>query len=202
MRLYLIRHAVTAETGKRLSSADPSIRLSPDGEAMAADLAEHLTAVDLAAVYTSPVERCRQTVAPLAVLRGLRLRKVEAFVEADYGTWLGRPLRSVFKLKAWGRLMGSPARFRFPEGETLSEVQWRAVAAVERLAESHRGESVAMGSHADVIRVILANYLGMPLDLIHRINVLPASVSIVDLAPSGAVAVPVVNHVVDPGRWR
>lgn len=202
MRLYLIRHAVTAETGKRLSSADPSIQLSSDGEAMAADLAEHLTAVDLAAVYTSPVERCRQTVAPLAVQRGLRPRKIGAFAEADYGTWLGRPLRSVFKLKAWGRLMASPARFRFPEGETLSEVQWRAVAAVERLAESHRGESVAMGSHADVIRVILANYLGMPLDLIHRINVLPASVSIVDLAPSGAVAVPVVNHVVDPGRWR
>jgi probable phosphoglycerate mutase len=169
---------------------------------MALDLAQHLAGVDLAAAYSSPIERCRQTVAPLAKARGLRLRQVPDFAEADYGKWLGRPLRSVSKLKAWGRLMASPARFRFPEGETLSEVQWRAVAAVERLATTHAGESVAVGSHADVIRVILANYLGTPLDLIHRMNVLPASVSIVDLAASGAVGVPVVNHVSDPGRWR
>ena len=98
--------------------------------------------------------------------------------------------------------MASPARFRFPEGETLSEVQWRAVAAIERLADQHRDEAVAVGSHADVIRVIVAHYLGMPLDLIHRINLLPASVSIVDLFPSGHVGVPVVNHVPDPGSWR
>ena len=161
MRLHLIRHVVTAETGKRLSSADPGIRLSPKGEAMALGLADHLAGVGIAAVYSSPIERCRQTVAPLT----------------------------------------SPARFRFPDGETLSEVQWRAVAAVEQLATTHASESVAVGSHADVIRVILANYLGTPLDLIHRINVLPASVSIVDLSPSGEVAVPVVNHVSDPGRW-
>ncbi len=122
-------------------------------------------------------------------------------MEADYGTWLGRPLRSAYKLKAWGQLMASPARFRFPEGETLSEVQWRAVAAVERLATLHRDKAVAVGSHADVIRVVLAYYLGMPLDLIHRVNVLPASVSIVDLHTSGHVGVPVVNHVLDPGRW-
>ena len=202
MRLYLIRHAVTAETGKRLSSADPDIRLSSAGESMVAQLVEHLAVVELAAVYSSPVERCRQTVTPLATQRGLRTRTVKDLVEADYGTWLGRPLRSVFKLKAWDRLMSSPARFRFPEGETLSEVQRRAVAAVERLADQHRGQSIAVGSHADVIRVILANYLGMPLDLIHRINVQPASVSIVDLAESGEVHVPVVNHVADPGTWR
>jgi probable phosphoglycerate mutase len=202
MRLYLIRHAVTAETGKRLSSADPGIRLSSAGESMVAQLVEHLAAVEMAAVYSSPVERCRQTVTPLATQRGLRTRIVKDLVEADYGTWLGRPLRSVFKLKAWDRLMSSPARFRFPEGETLSEVQWRAVAAVERLAEQHRGQSIAVGSHADVIRVILANYLGMPLDLIHRINVQPASVSIVDLAELGEVHVPVVNYVADPGTWR
>ena len=201
MRLHLIRHAVTAETGKRLSSADPGIRLSPEGEAMALGLADHLAGVGIAAVYSSPIERCRQTVAPLARAHGLRLRQMSDFAEADYGKWLGRPLRSVSKLEAWGRLMTSPARFRFPDGETLSEVQWRAVAAVEQLATTHASESVAVGSHADVIRVILANYLGTPLDLIHRINVLPASVSIVDLSPSGEVAVPVVNHVSDPGRW-
>ena len=201
MRFYLIRHAVTAETGKRLSSADPAIPLSQEGEAMAQELAERLSALKLAAVYSSPTARCRQTVAPLAASRGLRVRTVKDLEEADYGTWLGRPLRSAYRLKAWGRLMASPARFRFPEGETLREVQFRAVAAVERLAQQHKDEAVAVGSHADVIRVILASYLGSPLDLIHRINVSPASVSVVDLHEAGHVAVPVVNQVLDPRRW-
>lgn len=201
MRLYLIRHAVTAETGKRLSSADPAIPLSPEGTAMAKELAGQLSSLKLAAVYSSPITRCRQTVAPLAASRGLRVRTVKDLEEADYGTWLGRPLRSAYRLKAWGRLMASPARFRFPEGETLREVQSRAVAVVERLAQQHKHEAIAVGSHADVIRVILANYLGSPLDLIHRINVSPASVSIVDLYEAGHVAVPVINQSIDPGRW-
>jgi broad specificity phosphatase PhoE len=202
MRLHLIRHAVTAETGKRLSSKDPAIPLSAAGRQMARVLAEHLATVEFQAIYTSPMARCRQTVAPLATERGIRIRIDKSFVEADYGKWLGRPLPSVFKLKAWGSLMAAPSRFRFPDGDTLREVQSRAVAAVERLADKHQGESVAVGSHADVIRVILAQYLGTPLDLIHRINVLPASVSIVELHPAGHVLVPVVNHVVDPGMWR
>ncbi len=202
MRLYLIRHAVTAETGKRLSSADPAIPLSPEGEAMAKQLADQMSSLDLAAVYSSPTTRCRQTVAPLATGRGLRVRTVKDFEEADYGTWLGRPLRSAYKLKAWGRLMASPARFRFPEGETLREVQARSVAAVERLADKHKAEAIAVGSHADVIRVILANYLGSPLDLIHRINVSPASVSVVDLHEAGHVAVPVINQTFSAGSWQ
>jgi probable phosphoglycerate mutase len=202
MRLHLIRHAVTAETGKRLSSADPDISLSPEGATMAEELADQLSSLRLTAVYSSPIARCRQTVAPLAASRSLRVQTVKDLEEADYGTWLGRPLRSAYKLKAWSRLMASPARFRFPEGETLREVQARAVAAIELLAQQHRNEAIAVGSHADVIRVILANYLGSPLDLIHRINVAPASLSIVELHEAGHVGVPVVNHTFHPGGWR
>jgi probable phosphoglycerate mutase len=202
MRLYLIRHAVTAETGRKLSSKDPKIPLSAAGQQMAAALAEHLSSVELQAIYTSPMTRCRQTIAPLAAARGIPIRSDKAFVEADYGTWLGRPLASVFKLKAWSNLMATPSRFRFPEGDTLREVQQRAVAAVERLAETHQGQPVAVGSHADIIRGILAHYLGSPLDLIHRINISPASVSIVELHKSGQVLVPVMNHVADVGSWR
>ncbi len=194
MRLYLIRHAVTAETGKRLSSSDPSIPLTAEGEKMAGAVAARLESVPLRAVYSSPMARCKQTVAPLAKARKLRVEMEKDFVEADYGKWLGRPLRSAYKLKAWQQLMSAPAHFRFPDGETLSEVQWRTVAAVARLADRHPKESVAVGSHADVIRVILAHYLGMPLDLIHRLSVAPASVSIVDIWPNGRVAVPVVNQ--------
>ena len=169
---------------------------------MAVVIASHLAPLQLAAIYTSPMERCRETASAIARGRSIRPRTEKAFIEADYGSWSGRSLRSLYRLKAWGRLMSSASRFRFPEGETLGEVQHRAVAAVERLGDRHRGEAVAVASHSDVIRAILAHYLGMPLDLIHRIDVLPASVSIVDLHESGAVRVPVVNHVVDPGRWR
>ena len=109
MRLYLIRHAVTAETGMRLSSADPAIPLSPEGAALAEELAQHLSKLTLAAVYSSPTTRCRQTVGPLAASRGLRVRTVKDLEEADYGTWLGRPLRSAYRLKAWSRLMARGA---------------------------------------------------------------------------------------------
>ena len=201
MRLYLIRHAVTAETGHRLSGRIPDIHLSPEGREMARGAAEHLSSVAFEAIYSSPIERCRETATAIAAGRRLRPRVDKAFIEADYGRWSGRTLKSLYRLKAWQSLMASASRFRFPEGETLGEVQYRAVEGVERLTTRHRG-SIAITSHSDVIRVILANYLGMPLDLIHRIDVLPASVSIVDLYPSGPVRVPVVNHVADAGRWR
>jgi probable phosphoglycerate mutase len=202
MRLYLIRHAVTAETGRKLSGRIAGIPLSPEGKEMATALAEHLSSVSFKAIYTSPIERCRETAGALAAGRPTRPKIDRAFIEADYGKWSGRPLKSLYKLKAWGDLMASASRFRFPEGETLEEVQRRAVAGVELLAAEHRGSAVALASHADVIRTILAHYLGTPLDLIHRLDVLPASVSIVDLYPSGAVRVPLINHVADPGRWR
>lgn len=202
MRLYLIRHAVTPETGKRLSGRISGISLSPEGQTMADDLGQHLASVPFAAIYTSPIERCQETATAIAAGRQIRPRINKAFIEADYGTWSGRTLKSLYQLKAWRSLMISASRFRFPEGETLHEVQHRAVAGVEALAQEHKKSAIAVASHADVIRVILAHYLGSPLDLVHRLDVLPASVSIVDLDPSGPVRVPVINHVAEPGRWR
>lgn len=168
---------------------------------MAATAAEFLATTKFEAIYTSPIERCDETAAAIASGRSLRPKHDRAFIEANYGRWSGRTLESLYKLKAWQSLMAAASRFRFPDGETLGEVQSRAVAGVERLASKHRG-NVAVASHADVIRAILVHYLGAPLDLIHRIDVLPASVSIIELSSSGPVRVPVVNHVADPGRWR
>jgi broad specificity phosphatase PhoE len=202
MRLYLIRHAVTPETGKRLSSLDPDISLSAAGQAMAKELGKHLSPIQFDAIYSSPVQRCRETASAVATGRKLRVRSDKAFTEADFGTWLGRPLRSLYKLKAWQELMTSASRFRFPEGETLEEVQRRSVAGVERLAVQHKNSTIAVATHADVIRVVLAHYLGMPLDLVHRLDAGPASVSVIDLHPSGPVQVPMMNHMGDPGRWR
>lgn len=161
---------------------------------MAENLAAALQRLRPAAVVTSPIERCKETAHIVAGRLGQRVRTQRAFIEADYGTWTGRTLRSLRRLKAWDRLMASAGRFRFPEGETLHEVQQRSVAAVERLNAAHSRGTVIVVSHADVIRCILAHYLGMGIDLVHRIHVAPASVSVVMLGPDGPPMVPVVNQ--------
>lgn len=194
MRLLLLRHAVTGETGQRLTGRLPDVHLSDDGVRMAESLADRLSEASLAGVYSSPIERCRETAQIVARPQGRRVAIRKAFIEADYGAWSGRTLASLRRLKAWGDLMAEPARFRFPDGETLQEVQTRAVAGVQALVDGHRPRDVvAVCSHADVIRVILAHYLGMPIDLVHRLDVRPASISTVVIERNGRVAVPVIN---------
>lgn len=194
MQILLLRHAVTAETGRILSGRLPGIHLSDDGIAMAEQLGDSLSAVDIAAVYSSPVERCRETASIVAAPHDTRVRIRKGFVEADYGAWSGRTLASLRRLKAWQHLMAEPVRFRFPDGETLHEVQFRAVRAVQEIVDTHhRNDVVAVCSHSDVIRVVLAHHLGMPLDLVHRLDVRPASISVLHLDRNGRVAVPVVN---------
>lgn len=202
MRCYLVRHAVTGETGARLSGRAAGIALSGEGRAMAGRLADHLAPVRLAAIYTSPIQRCRETAAFLAAPHGLDPVRDPRFTEVDYGAWTGRPLKSLYRLKAWQRLMAAPSRFAFPDGETLREAQQRAVDGVEEVAARHRNQAAAVVAHSDVIRVVLAHYLGMPLDALHRLDVAPASVSALDLGADGSVRVPIVNYVPDPREWR
>jgi probable phosphoglycerate mutase len=147
------------------------------------------------ALVTSPLERCRET----AEIVGGALHRTavvdEAYIEADYGSWSGRRLSSLRRLKGWSSLMAGASRFRFPQGETLDEVRIRAVGATEGLAGSLPAGAVAIVvSHADVIRVLLAHYLGMSLDLVHRLRVAPASVSVVELPSQGTPLVSVVNQ--------
>ena len=195
MRLHLIRHAVTAETGVTLSGRLPGIPLSAEGRDMAKRAVHALDDVRPSLLVTSPIERCRETASIFGAQWGLKSAVDRGFVESDYGAWSGRKLSSLYRLKAWSRLMSSASRFRFPDGETLEEVQRRAVAATERIgATSRKDASVVVVSHADVIRAILTHYLGMPLDLIHRLDVRPASVSIIDLVADSPPRVVVVNQ--------
>lgn len=194
MRILLVRHAVTAETGTVLTGRLPDVHLSEAGIEMAEQLGAALASMHVAAVYSSPIERCRETATIVARRHGLRVRSRKGFVEADYGSWSGRTLKSLYRLKAWQELMSEPARFRFPGGETLREVQHRAVSAVQELVADHRpADTVVVCSHSDVIRVVLAHYLGMPLDLVHRLDVRPTSISVVQVTRNGRVAVPAVN---------
>ncbi len=169
---------------------------------MARSLGDRIASVRVDAIYTSPVQRCRETAKIVATNWGLRPVPYRSFSEVDYGSWTGRKLSSLRRTKQWRELFASAARFRFPGGETLGEAQARAVAAAEGLAERHPDQTVAVVSHSDVIRAMLVHYLGMPLDLIHRLDVLPASASVIDLPSGGAPRVPVVNDSGNPAAWR
>lgn len=179
--LLLIRHAVTDVTGKRLSGRTPGIHLSSDGREQAEALAERLSTVPIAAIYSSPLERCAETAEPIAKRKRLTVQLLPQLEEVAYGRWTGRPLAQLTRTSLWTAIQQSPSGVRFPDGETLGEVQRRAVDALEGLAARHPRGVVAAVSHADVIRLVLAHYAGVHLDLFQRLIVSPASVSAVAL---------------------
>jgi probable phosphoglycerate mutase len=194
-RLVLIRHAPTAETGKKLTGRLPGVGLDAPGRSAAAATAAALESLAFAAVYSSPVLRCKETARIVAEPHGLEPIAYRSLIEIDYGTWSGRSLASLRRTKAWRQVIAAPSRFRFPGGERLGEVAARAAAACEDLAVAHAGRTIALVSHGDVIRGALAHYLGIPFDLFQRITVDPASWSIVDLPPGGSPRVLAVNRV-------
>ena len=181
--LLLLRHAATEHTGARLTGWTPGVHLSDAGREQAAALAGRLAPVPIDAVYASPLERCQETAAPVAEPRGLKVDTIEDLGEVRYGAWTGRTLKEVAKEPAWKVVQGNFSAARFPEGESVFELQARAVIAVERLREAHQGQTVAVCSHADVIKVLAGHYLGLHLDLCPRLVVSPASLTAVAFGP-------------------
>jgi probable phosphomutase (TIGR03848 family) len=179
--LLLIRHALTQATGRRLSGRAPGIHLSEEGRRQAGNLAERLSALPLAAVYASPLERCLETAEAIAATRRMAVQPVPDLAEVDYGRWTGRSISQLVRTTLWKKVQQSPSSATFPEGETLIDAQRRGVAAVEGIAARHPRAAVAVVSHADVIRLVMAHYAGLHIDLFQRLIVGPASVSAVAL---------------------
>ena len=140
-------------------------------------MAQHLRTIPLRAIYSSPLERCVETATPIAAGRSTGVRELPALMEVDYGAWSGRAFGQLHRTTLWKRLMQQPSSIRFPGGETLAEVQARCVAAMEEIAASHPRAIVAVVAHADVIRLTLAHFAGVHIDLYQRITISPASVS-------------------------
>lgn len=179
----LIRHATNdfVKTG-RLAGWTPDVHLNAEGRAQAAALGERLAHTRLDAAYSSPLERCVETAqVVLAHHPHLTLTFLEALGEVRYGAWQGAELGKLAARKLWRAVQINPSRVRFPEGETMRAAQMRAVDALEQLAEQHPRQRVAIFSHSDVIKMILAYYLGIHLDLFQRIEIAPASLSILRL---------------------
>ncbi|HEX9124378.1 MAG TPA: MSMEG_4193 family putative phosphomutase [Actinomycetota bacterium] len=180
--LLLIRHGTTAASEKGvLAGWTPGVHLTERGSQQAEQLVDRLRGVPVAAIYSSPLERCRESAAPLASDRGLVVRVRRDLGEVRYGSWTGRRIRQVMRTKLWKVIQGAPSRARFPEGESLLEVQHRAVAELERIVAAHRGPAIAVVSHADVIRLAVSHFSGMHTDLFQRLVIEPASISVVAL---------------------
>ncbi len=185
--LLLVRHALNDMVGKRLAGWLPGVHLNARGREQAEGLAQRLASVSLAAVYTSPLERARETAEVIAEVQGVPLYVREALGEVRYGRWEGQALEDLKKTPLWPQVQRFPSRVRFPEGEALYEVQCRVVRALEEIVETHPGEYevVAVVAHADVVRLAVAYFLGLPLDLYQRLVISPASVTVLHLGPEG-----------------
>ncbi|MBU1225621.1 MAG: histidine phosphatase family protein [Actinobacteria bacterium] len=195
-RLHLIRHAATSDTGIRLTGRLPGVGLDPTGRSQAQALADLLAGTPLEAIYSSPLRRCRETARAIGSARDLDPIPYHSLIEVDYGTWSGRTFKSLRRAAAAGGFSTAPSRFAFPGGEAVAAVQGRAVAACETLAAVHGDAPIALVTHGDIIRTVLAHYLGTPLDLFRRLLIDPASISIVDLSPGSPPVVSAVNRVV------
>jgi probable phosphomutase (TIGR03848 family) len=176
-RLLLIRHALNDWVGKRVAGWTPGVSLNEKGREQAAQLAEWLEPVPLEAIYSSPLERAMETAEPIATSHGLKMEIKEAIGESHYGELEGKPVEEIVKSELWKRWLRYPSRTRFPGAETMYELQVRVVAALEQILQDHPEGNVAVVSHADPIRVTVAHYIGLPLDLVGRIWVSPASVT-------------------------
>lgn len=185
--LLLIRHATTASTGQRLGGRTEA-ELDPKGRDQAKATAQRLADVPLRAVYSSPLPRAMETAEIVAEPHRLAVLPVEGLVEIEYGRWTDRPLKPLFRNKLWPVIQQRPSLVRFPDGETIREAQVRAVDALEALVAKHRRTAIAAVTHADVIKAVVAFYLGQPLDLFQRLAVTPASVTVLALAPGGQPA--------------
>ncbi len=183
---YLIRHGENDWIGRRLVGWIPGVHLNARGQAQAEALASVLAGVSLRGIYTSPLARARETAAPLARAHQMQPVARKALGEVRFGKWEGKSLRELRRRKLWPVIQDTPSLARFPGGESFGEVQARVVEELERLHHQHPGGTVACVSHADVIRLAVAYYLGLPLDLFHRLTIAPASITILHLENEGA----------------
>jgi probable phosphomutase (TIGR03848 family) len=191
--VILLRHGRTeANATGVLAGRTPGVHLDDLGRSQAERAGERLSVVPLAALVSSPLERCRETARAVAGhqprpgVEGARPRVQhdKALTECDYGEWQGRPLRELARLALWKTVQTNPSAAVFPGGESLPAMQGRAVDAVRRRdAALHRAQGAAAVwlavSHGDVIKSVIADALGMHLDLFQRIQVDPASISVI-----------------------
>jgi probable phosphoglycerate mutase len=184
--VLLVRHGQTATTGVTLPGRAPGLHLAEAGREAAADVAGRIARLPrIAAVYSSPLERAEETAAPIAAACGLPVTVEPGLLECDYGEWTGQALKDLRRRPEWKVIQRYPSGFRFPGGESFTEMQARITGALGRLVALHPGHTLVAVSHADPIKTAVAQALGTHLDLFQRIAVFPASVTAIAYGPAG-----------------
>lgn len=185
-QILLIRHAAHGHLGNILSGRLPGISLSEEGRSQADRLAARLGAVRIDAVHTSPVQRAQETAGSIAAGRGLPVQVAPALEELDFGDWAGRSFVELADDPRWDTWNSARESATAPGGESMAEAQARAWDHVEATALAAPESTVAMVTHCDIIRALVARVLGLPLGLIHRFDVDPASVTRLAVGQWGA----------------
>ena len=181
----LIRHASHALLGHTIVGRLPGVQLSARGLREAEALASRLEGWPIQALYSSPLERARATAAAIADRLRLEVQAADELNEIDYGAWTNRTLADLREIPEWRRFNLFRSGSRIPGGESMVEVQDRMLQLIERLCCAHPEQTVALVSHGDVIKAARAYYLGVPLDLFGRIELSPASLSVIRVEPHG-----------------
>jgi probable phosphoglycerate mutase len=192
--VLFVRHGQTPTTGDRLPGRARGLHLSDAGRAQAEAVGARIAGLSkVDAVYSSPLERTRETAACIARARGAKVKIERGLLECDYGDWTGGELKALVKTPEWRTIQRFPSGFRFPNGESFPEMQMRMLGAVERIRRAHPGGTVVAVSHADPIKAATAAALGTHLDLFQRIVISTCSVTAIAYADAGTVVLTVNN---------
>ena len=183
--VVLVRHGrSTSNTAGTLAGQTPGVQLDDHGLQQADGISDRLAGTRFDRLISSPLERCRQTVAPFATASGLEVEIDEHFIEVDYGQWSGSALKDLAQESLWRTVQQHPSAAVFPGGEGLADVSARAAAGIRAIrSAATTDQTVLICSHGDVIKAILADALGMHLDAFQRIVVAPASISVIRYTP-------------------
>ena len=181
-RLLLIRHGANDSLKENvLVGWTPGVHLNQKGRTQAEALAQRLAPVEIEAVYASPLERTMETAQIVAAPHELPVVVRERLGELFFGRWTGEPLAKLRRRRLWRAVQFAPSTMRFPGGESFCEMQARVVAELDGLQARHPRQTIAVISHADVIKAAVAHYAGLHLDLFQRLVISPASLTVLAL---------------------
>ncbi len=190
--VLLVRHGQTPTTGQTLPGRAPGLHLSETGQAqaeLAAKRIAELKRVD--AVYSSPLDRARETAAPIAAATALKVQIDRGLLECDFGSWTGGELKQLMKEPEWRQVQRYPSGFRFPDGESFTEMLVRITDTLQRLQRQHEGGVIVAVSHADPIKAAVAHAMGAHLDLFQRTVISTCSITAIAYAETGPVVLTV-----------
>ncbi len=188
--VLLVRHGRTPTTGQVLPGRAKGLHLAEEGIAQAETAGVRIAGLGkrkVKAVYASPMERTKETAAPIASALGLKVQSKRGLIEADFGDWTGRKLGDLNKKPEWEQVQRYPSGFRFPNGESFAQMQERICDTIAGLVNDHPGQTIVAVSHADPIKAAVAAAMGTHLDLFQRIVVGPCSISAIMYTQTGPV---------------